>query len=114
MISLALALWLWGGLLRLWNILRINYLFMLELKPNITASSSETLWTAADISIVILWSFNIHFKVLRCDFPKWTPHGSLGIWPLIPIIFIAYKALFPWIERKQLWVSILNVLKAPL
>jgi hypothetical protein len=113
LISLCLALWMWGGLLRLWNILRINYLFMLELDPAITASASETLWVAADISIVVLWSFNIHFKVLRCDFPKWPPHGSLGIWALVPIAFMSYKALFPWRERKQMWFSIRDVLIAP-
>jgi xenotropic and polytropic retrovirus receptor 1 len=113
MMSLVLALWMWGGLIYTWQSYRINYLFMLELDPKLTPSMIETLWTAADLTILVLASFIIHFKVLRCQFPRWPNRGSLGIWPLIPFTYMVFKAVFPWSERKQIWRVAWAVVVAP-
>jgi hypothetical protein len=113
MLSLTLALWMFGCLIFLWNYFRINYLFMLELDPRLTPSMVDTFWAAADVTILILSTFLIQFKVLRCEFPRWPERGSLGIWPIIPFTFIIYKSVFPWAERKQVWTVVRDTVIAP-
>jgi len=85
--SIAFAFWCWGGLLYVWEARRINYLLMLEFDESLSATALETLWFAADFSILVFASFLCHFKVLRCQLPRWPARGSLGIWPLIPLFF---------------------------
>lgn len=60
------ALWLWAGLVYVWDTNRINYMWMLELDPRYTATIKDTLWLTSGLSIVQLASLLIHFKVLRC------------------------------------------------
>lgn len=113
MFSLVLALWCWGFLLWAWNKCRINYLFMLELDPRYAAGVTGTFWLASELTITLLISFLIHFKVLRCDFPRWPAGSPLGFWPLIPAVVIVYHSVFPWVERKQMWYAVYHVLMSP-
>ena len=111
--ALVLALWCWGGLLWVWNTCRINYLLMLELDPRYAAGLLGTLKLASDLTCITLISFLIHFKVLRCQFPRWPPQSSLGFWPLLPFFAILYHSIFPWVERRQMWTAFGNVCIAP-
>ena len=67
--SLIVWLWCWGLCLFVWNSSRINYLFMLELDPRTTSTYTEVWETASSMSIILMTSFIIHFKVVICDFP---------------------------------------------
>jgi len=42
---------------------RINYLFVLDMDPQHSATVTQTLMTAANLTILLLASFIIHFKV---------------------------------------------------
>jgi hypothetical protein len=109
--SLVVWLWLWGVCLYVWNHARINYLFMFELDPRITATYTEVWSSASSLTIVLLTSFIIHFKVVICDFPG---HPiPLGAWPMIPFAFLLYKMIFPWSSRKVAWGVALSVMAGP-
>jgi xenotropic and polytropic retrovirus receptor 1 len=60
--------------------------------------------------VVLLGCFMVHFKVLRCDFTGTLP---LSVWLLIPFLFILFKSVFPWRDRKPAWRALLTVLSAP-
>ena len=109
--SIILWLWCWGICLFVWNHSRINYLFMLELDPRITSTYTEVWSTASSLTIVLLTSFIIHFKVVICDFPG--EPIPLGAWPLIPFLYILYKMLFPWNYRKVYWAVVFSVITSP-
>jgi len=113
MILLIIWLWCWALLVRLWSKYRINFIYMFKLDPDTFATGSETMWVAADITIVLLWSFIIHFKVLICDFPQWPTKGALGLYPLFPLCFMIHKLVYPWKIKKGLWRSVRDVLLAP-
>jgi hypothetical protein len=110
MFSIIFWLWCWSAVLYLWKTFRINYLFIFQLDPHLTATATETMWVASDLSIVLLASFLVHFKVLRCDFPRSPP---LGFWPLVPFIAIIYKSLNPWLHRKPGWNALWHCMVAP-
>jgi hypothetical protein len=109
--SLIAWLWLWGVCLFVWTHARINYLFMLELDPRTTATYTEVWSAASSLTIVLLASFIIHFKVVICDFPRYPI--PLGAWPMIPFFFILYKMIFPWNSRKAAWTVALYVVCGP-
>jgi hypothetical protein len=111
MLSLALALWCWGGILWALSKCRINFLYILELDPRTTGSATEALWEASTITIVILGSFIIHFKVLRCNFPS--DPLPLGFWPLVPLLTIIFRAFSPWSYRQFAWKSLWGVVRSP-
>jgi len=109
--SLVLWLWCWGVCLYVWNHARINYLFMMELDPRITATYTDVWSSASTLTIVLLTSLIIHFKVVICHFPG--APIPLGAWPMIPFLYIVYKMVFPWQERKVAWIVVFKVIASP-
>jgi hypothetical protein len=112
MLIFALALWCWGGCLFVMNHCRINYLYILELDPRTTGNANETFWEASTVTIVLLSSFILHFKVLRCDFPS--KPLPLGFWPMIPFLTILYRAVTPWSDRKFAWKALWGFVRSPM
>ena len=113
MLSLVLWLWCWAALLWAWHRNGINYLLMLGLDSSVTASVADTVWIAANFSIILLSSFLVHFKVLRCDFPRMVDYGSLGLWALIPFVLIMCRSIHPWPFRRAAWTTVFACVVAP-
>lgn len=110
MASIIFWLWCWGISLYVWNHARINYLFMLELHPETTSTYKEVWNTASSLTLCLLASFIIHFKVVRCEFTRTLP---LGVYPFIPYVYLVYKMLFPWHIRKFAWGVAFQVVCSP-
>jgi hypothetical protein len=109
--SLVLGLWVWGGLLWAWGACRVNYLYMLGLDPRQTATALETFWEASTLTALLLASFVVHFKVVRCDFSS--ALIPIGAWPLVPFVAVAWSSVSPWRHRKTAWNAVANTLSAP-
>eukprot|EP00301_Raphidiophrys_heterophryoidea_P006412 c12587_g2_i1.p1 GENE.c12587_g2_i1~~c12587_g2_i1.p1 ORF type:complete len:417 (-),score=73.33 c12587_g2_i1:699-1949(-) len=110
-----LLLWLWGCNVYIWNSFRVNYLFILELSDK-TPRSTQIFSSATTLTFVFLTNFLLFYKAQRTqahDLPAWMGGWHARLLPLSLFVFMAFKAVTPWKDRKIVWHTIGNILRAP-
>ena len=108
--ALLLLEWCWCGMLIVWRRSRINFPFLLEL-PQTGRTAADNLASAAIHSMLFALNMLLFFKVHHHDvFQSESLHRANRALPLLLCIGVFASLIFPWRERKQIWILFGDVL----
>ncbi|GMH76350.1 hypothetical protein TL16_g07050 [Triparma laevis f. inornata] len=102
--------WCWGLSTFVWTRFRINYIYLFEFDPRNVNSSLGILTEAVDETLVFLLLMLLYYKSCVGAIPK--PYPS-GIYPFLLVLYTFKCMIFPWRMRKNLWMTLLNVVVSP-
>ncbi|GMH72957.1 hypothetical protein TrST_g2521 [Triparma strigata] len=102
--------WCWGLSTFVWTRFRINYIYLFEFDPRNVNSSLGILTEAVDETLVFLLLMLLYYKSCVGAIPK--PYPS-GVYPFLLVLYTFKCMIFPWRMRKNLWMTLLNVVTSP-
>ena len=107
--------WLWGASLHVWARYRVNVEFLFDADPRVAATHLDVYAEASVETVVLLALLLIYYKsTYAYGVPgrRSAPRLAAGV-PLAAAIFGAWRLVFPWKRRRQLWAALGRVVLAP-
>jgi len=88
--SLILVEWCWAVCLFIWNRYRVNYVFMMGLRPHGKEHYQEAFESAINVSIIMMFNYLLFIKLAEAEIPsnRWFSEGVLPVCFLC-VVFIS-------------------------
>lgn len=102
--------WLWGVNLIVWQSAGLDYVSILGYKTPLM-NIRQVYQDVCFATIIYLGNIIVFYKCVR-------DHGLLEllpVWvvPMLVVLFCAYKMVFPWAQRKEVWLTVFQVVFSP-
>lgn len=92
--SLIIVEWCWAICIFVWNRYRVNYVYMMGLRPISKEHYQDAFESAINGSIVVMFDFLLFVKISEAEIPS-TRWFSEGILPILLIPYLAIHFLMP-------------------